>query len=96
MNVDELKKTIDGVLEESLNSISTSSVMERYSNLLSRLEDIEHEIENLDDDGLLSRSSTMIRVDVSITTHTTARCPTSRRCSPSINEIPEASNPERS
>ena len=28
--------------------------------------------------------------------NTTARYPTSRRCSPSMNEIPEASNPERS
>ena len=70
--------------------------MERYSNLLSRLEKFEHEIDSLDDDGLLSQSSTRIRDDVSVTTHTTARYPTSRRCSPSMNEIPEASNPERS
>ncbi|XP_075247137.1 uncharacterized protein LOC142340448 [Convolutriloba macropyga] len=68
--------------------------MERYSNLLSRLEKFEHEIDSLDDDGLLSQSSTRISDDVSVTTHTTARYPTSRRCSPSMNEIPEASNPE--
>ena len=95
-NVDELKTTFDAVLKESPNSSSTSSVMERYSNLLSRLEKFEHEIDSLDDDGLLSQSSTRIRDDVSVTTHTTARYPTSRRCSPSMNEIPEASNPERS
>ena len=70
--------------------------MERYSNLLSRLEKLEHEIDRLDDDGLLSQSSTRIRDDVSVTTHTTARYPTPRRCSPSMNEIPEASSPERS
>ena len=70
--------------------------MERYSNLLSRLEKFEHEIDSLDDDGLPSQSSTRIRDDVSVTTHTTARYPTTRRCSPSMNEIPEASNPERS
>ena len=70
--------------------------MERYSNLLSRLEKFEHEIDSLDDDGLLSQSSTRIRDDVSVTTHMTARYPTSQRCSPSMNEIPEASNPERS
>ena len=69
--------------------------MERHSNLLSRLEEIEHEIDSLDNDGLLSLSSTRIRDNVSATAHTTARCPTSRRCSPSMNEIPEASNPER-
>ena len=38
----------------------------------------------------------MIRDDVSVTTHTTAKYPTPRRCSPSMNEIPEASNPEGS
>ena len=89
-------KTLDAVLKESPNSSSTSSVMERYSNLLSRLEKFEHEIDSLDGDGLLSQSSTRIRDDVSVTTHTTARYPTSRRCSPSMYEIPEASNPERS
>ena len=70
--------------------------MERYSKLLSRLEKFEHEIDSLDNDGLLSQSSTRTRDDVSVTTHTTARRPTSRRCSPSMNEIPEASNPEPS
>ena len=92
-NVDELKTTLDAVLKGSPNSTNTSSVMERYSNLLSRLEKFEHEIESLDDNGLLSQSSTRIRYDDSVTTLTTARCPTSRRCSPSKNEIPEASNP---
>ena len=60
-NVDELKKTLDAVLKESPNSSSTSSAMERYSNLLSRLEKFEHEIDSSDDDGLLSKSSTRIR-----------------------------------
>ena len=55
-NVDELKTTLDAVLKESPNSSSTSSVMERYSNLLSCLEKFEHEIDSLDDDGLLSQS----------------------------------------
>ena len=95
-NVDELKTTLDAVLKESTNSSCTSSVMERYSNLLSRLGKFEHEIESLDDDGILSQSSTRIRDDVSVTTHTTARSPTSRSCSPSMNEIPEASNSESS
>ena len=92
-NVDELKTTLDAVLKEIQNSSSTSSVMERYSNLLSRLEKFEHEIDSLDDDGLLSQYSTGIRDDVSVTT---ARYPTPQRCSRSMNEIPEASNPERS
>ena len=95
-NVEELKTTLDAVLKESPKSSSTSSVMERYSNLLSRLEKFEHKIDSLDDDGQLSQSSTRIRDDVSVTTHTTDRHPTSWRCSPSMNEIPEASNPERS
>ena len=84
-NIDELKTTLDAVLKEIPNSSSTSSVMERYSNNLSRLEKFEHEIDSLDDDGLLSQPSTRIRNDVKVTTHTTARCPTSRRCSPSMN-----------
>ena len=92
-NVDELKTTLDAVLKESPNSSSTSSVMERNSNLLSRLEKFEHAIDSLDDDGLLSQSSIRIRDDVSVTTHTTAKYPTPRRCSPSMNEIAEASNP---
>ena len=95
-NVDELKTTLDAVFKENPNFSSTSSVMERYSNLLSRLEKFEHEIDSLDDGGLLSQSSTRIRDDVSVTTHTTARFPKPRRCSASKNEFPEASNPERS
>ena len=39
--VDELKTTLDVVLKECPNSSSISSVMERYSNLLSRLENFE-------------------------------------------------------
>ena len=95
-NVDELKTTLDAVLKESPNSSSTSSVMERKSNLLSGLDKIEHAIDSLDDDGLISQSSTRIREDVSVTTHTTARYSTPRRYSASMNDIPEASNPERS
>ena len=53
-DVDELKTTLDAVLKESPNSRSSSSVMERNSNLLSRLEKFEHAIDSLDDDGLLS------------------------------------------
>ena len=37
-NVEELKTTLEDVLKESPNSSSTSSAVERYSNLLSRLE----------------------------------------------------------
>ena len=93
-NVDELRTTLDDVLKENPNSCSTSSVMERHSNLLSHLEKFEHEVDSLDDDGLLSQSSTRIRDDVSVTTNTTARCPTTRRCSPSMNENSESCNPE--
>ena len=95
-NVDELKGTLDAVLKDSLNFSSTYFVMEKFSNLLSRLENFEHENDSLEDDGLLSQSSTRIRDNVNVTTHTTARYPTSRRCSSSMNEIPEASNPELS
>ena len=52
--------------------------------------------DSLDDYGLLSESSIRIRYDVSVTTHTTAKCATSLRCSPSMNDIPEASSSERS
>ena len=73
-NADELKLTHDAVLKESPNSNSTSSVTEQYSNLMSRPEKIEHEIGSLDNDGLLSQSPARIRDDVSVRTHTTARC----------------------
>ena len=55
-NVDELKTTFDAVLKEIPKSSSTSSVMEYsmeyygHSNLLSRLETCEHEIDSLDED----------------------------------------------
>ena len=94
-NVDELKTTLDTELKERPNSSSTSSVMEQFSALLSRLENFKHEFDSFDDAGLLRQPSTRIRDDVSVTTHTTARCSSSRRCSPSMNESPEASDPER-
>ena len=56
---------LDATLKESPNSSTTSSVMERHSNLPSLLEKIEHEIDSVDDDGLLNQSSTRIRNDVS-------------------------------
>ena len=61
---------------------------------MSRLVKFRNKIDSLDSDGLHSQSSTRIRDDVSVTTHRTARCPTSRIGSPSMNEIPEADNPE--
>ena len=59
---------------------------------------LPRKIDSLDDDALLDHSWTRLHddVSVSVTTHTTAICLTSKRCSPWRNKISEASNPKLS
>ena len=49
---------------EKVSSSSIYSVMKRQSNLISRLEKLELEVNSLDDDGQLSQSSTRVRDDI--------------------------------
>ena len=64
-SVEELKTKLDSIMMEKVSSSSINSVMKRQSNLISRLEKLELEVNSLDDDGQLSQSSTRVRDDIS-------------------------------
>ena len=64
-SVEELKTNLDSIMMEKISSSSINSVMKCQSNLISRLEKLELEVNSLDDDGQLSRSSTRVRDDIS-------------------------------
>ena len=64
-SVEELKTNLDSIKMEKVSSSSINSVMKRQSNLISRLENLEPEVNSLDDDGQLSQSSTRVRDDIS-------------------------------
>ena len=64
-SVEELKTNLDSIMKEKVSSSSINSVMKRQSNLISRLEKLELEVNSLDDDGKLSQSSTRVRDDIS-------------------------------
>ena len=57
-SVEELKTNLDSIMMEKVSSSSINSVMKRQSNLISRLEKLELDVNSLDDDGQLSQSST--------------------------------------
>ena len=64
-SVKEMKTNLDSIMMEKVSSSSINSVMKRQSNLISRLENLELEVNSLDDDGQLSQSSTRVRDDIS-------------------------------
>ena len=64
-SVEELKTNIESITIEKKSSCSKNSVMKSQPNLISRLENLELEVNNLDDDGQLSQSSTRVRDDIS-------------------------------
>ena len=64
-SVEELKTNLDSIMIKKVSSSSINSVMKRQSNLISRLENLELEVNSLDDDGQLSQSSTRVRDDIS-------------------------------
>ena len=64
-SVEELKTNLDSIMIERVSCSSINLVMKRQSNLISRLEKLELEVNSLDDDGQLSQSSTRVRDDIS-------------------------------
>ena len=77
-SVEELKTNLDSIMMEKVNSSSINSVMKRQSNLISRLEKLELEVNSLDDDGQLSQSSTRVRDDISCVSQSSARVASAR------------------
>ena len=72
-SVEELKKNLDSIMIEKVSSSNINSVMKRQSNLISRLENLELEVNSLDDDGQLSQSSTRVRDDISCISQSSRR-----------------------
>ena len=72
-SVEELETNLDSILMEKVSSSSINSVMKRQSNLISRLEKLELEVNSLDDDGQLSQSSTRVRDDISCISQSSRR-----------------------
>ena len=63
---EELRKAAEKVFLENPHPSRVSSITERQSNFLSKLQIFEHEVNSLDDDGQLSQSYTRLRVDISV------------------------------
>ena len=72
-SVEELKTNLGSIMIEKVSSSSINSVMKSRSNLISRLEKLELEVNSLDDDGQLSQSSTRVRDDISCISQSSKR-----------------------
>ena len=81
-SVEELKTNLESIMMEKVGSSSINSVMKRQSNLISRLEKLELEVNSLDDDGQLSQSSTRVRDDISCVSKSSKRQLESHRLTP--------------
>ena len=57
-SVEESKTNLDSIMMQKVSSSSINSVMKRQSNLISRLEKLELEVNSLDDDGQLECAMT--------------------------------------
>ena len=87
-SVEELKTNLDSIMMEKVSSSSINSVMKPQSNLISRLEKLELEVNSLDDDGQLSQSSTQVRDDISCASKSSKRQLESHRLTP-VSRISE-------
>ena len=76
---------------EKLSSSSKNSVMKRQSNLISRLEKLELEVNSLDDDGRLRQSSTRVLDDISCVSLSSKRQLESHRLTP-VSQYSEQNN----
>ena len=83
---EELRKAAEKVLLENPHPSTVSSITERQSNLLSKLQIFEHEVNSLDDDGQLSQSSTRLRDDISVSSNCSSRLLESSRSSATRTE----------
>ena len=62
----ELKKLSEEVMRQQPHQSTASSILNRQTTLITRLNELELQIDLLDDDGQLSQSSSRIRDDVSM------------------------------
>ena len=83
---EELRKAAEKVFLENPHPSTVSSITDRQSNLLSKLQIFEHEVNSLDDDGQLSQSSTRLRDDISVSSKCSSRLLKSNRSSPTRTE----------
>ena len=83
---EELRKAAEKVFLKNPHPSTVSSITERHSNLLSKLQIFEHEVNSLDDDGQLSQSSTQLRDDISVSSKCSSRLLESNRSSPTRTE----------
>ena len=90
-SVEELKTNLDSIMMKKVSSSSINSVMKRQSNLTSRLEKLELEVNSLDDDGQLSQSSTRGRDDISCVSQSSKRQLESHRLT-SVSQNSEQNN----
>ena len=81
-SVEELKTNFDSIMMKKVSSSSINSVLKRQSNLISRLEKLELEVNSLDDDGQLSQSSTRVLDDISCVSQSLRRPLESQRLTP--------------
>ena len=81
-SVEELKTNLDSIMMVKVTSSSIDSVMKRQSNLISRLEKLELEVNSLDDDGQLSQSSNRVSDDISWVSQSSRRQLESQRSTP--------------
>ena len=81
-SVEELKANFDSIMMRKVSSSSINTVMKRQSNLISRLEKLELEVNSLDYDGQLSQSSTRVRNDISCVSQPSRRQLESQRLTP--------------
>ena len=72
-SIEELNTNLDSIMMEKVSSSSINSVIKRQSNLISRLEKLELEVNSLDYDGQLSQSSTRARDDISFVSQSSRR-----------------------
>ena len=79
---EELRKAAEKIFLENPHPSTVSSKTERQSNLLSKLQIFENEVNSLDDDGQLSQSSTQLRDDISVSSKRSSRLLESNRSSP--------------
>ena len=83
---EDLKKAAEKVFLENPHPSTVSSITERQSNLLSKLQIFEHEVNSLDDDGQLSQSSTRLQDNISVSSKCSSRLLESNRSSPTRTE----------
>ena len=62
----ELKKLLEEVMRQQPHQSTASSILNRQTALITRLNELELRVDLLDDDGQLSQSSSRIRDDVSM------------------------------